>query len=111
FCDTTILTEPIQLRHDSRQSFGGSFMIALSGIAIQSKIYESSASLVYRGTSTLETSFELLTGHLRFPATDILELVHCHIAQPPVRPHKLNGVIPLPVSDLILKLMAKNAAD
>jgi serine/threonine protein kinase len=29
------------------------------------------------------TFYELLTGHLPFPTTDILELVHCHIAKQP----------------------------
>jgi serine/threonine protein kinase len=30
------------------------------------------------------TFYELLTGHLPFPATNMLELVHCHIAKQPV---------------------------
>ena len=30
------------------------------------------------------TFYELLTGQLPFPTTDILELVHCHIAKPPI---------------------------
>jgi predicted ATPase len=55
------------------------------------------------------TFYELLTGHLPFPTTDILELVHCHIAKQPVPPHELNATIPKTVSDIILKLMAKNA--
>ncbi|MBD2234956.1 PAS domain S-box protein [Phormidium tenue] len=57
------------------------------------------------------TFYELLTGQLPFPTTDLLELVHCHIARPPTPPHELNATIPQPVSDLILKLMAKNAED
>jgi serine/threonine protein kinase len=57
------------------------------------------------------TFYELLTGQLPFPASDILELVHCHIAKQPVPPHELNSTIPKPVSDLVLKLMAKNAED
>ncbi|OWY64091.1 serine/threonine protein kinase [cyanobacterium TDX16] len=57
------------------------------------------------------TFYELLTGQLPFPATDILELVHCHIAKQPVPPHELNSKIPKPVSEIILKLMAKNAED
>ncbi|MEH1811255.1 MAG: AAA family ATPase, partial [Nostoc sp.] len=55
------------------------------------------------------TFYELLTGYLPFPTTDILELVHCHIAKQPVPPHEINTTIPKPVSDIILKLMAKNA--
>ncbi|MEG4325123.1 serine/threonine-protein kinase PknK, partial [Microcoleus sp. herbarium5] len=57
------------------------------------------------------TFYELLTGQLPFPTKDFLELVHCHIARPPAPPHELNSTIPQPVSDLILKLMAKNAED
>jgi PAS domain S-box-containing protein len=57
------------------------------------------------------TFYELLTGHLPFPTTDMLELVHCHIARPPVPPDELNPAIPKAISDMILKLMAKNAED
>jgi PAS domain S-box-containing protein len=57
------------------------------------------------------TFYQLLTGHLPFTTTDILELVHCHIARQPIPPHNLNATIPKPVSDIILKLMAKNAED
>ncbi|KYC40767.1 hypothetical protein WA1_24340 [Scytonema hofmannii PCC 7110] len=57
------------------------------------------------------TFYELLTGQLPFPTSDILELVHCQIAKPPVSPHELNSKIPKPVSEIILKLMAKNAED
>ncbi|WP_375506044.1 AAA family ATPase [uncultured Nostoc sp.] len=55
------------------------------------------------------TFYELLTGQLPFPTTDVLELVHCHIAKHPILPNEINTTIPKPVSDIILKLMAKNA--
>ncbi|MEA5449260.1 AAA family ATPase [Leptolyngbya sp. CCNP1308] len=57
------------------------------------------------------TFYELLTGHLPFPTTDLLELIHCHIAKQPVPPHEISATIPKPISDIILKLMAKNAED
>ncbi|MFB2897448.1 AAA family ATPase [Aerosakkonemataceae cyanobacterium BLCC-F50] len=57
------------------------------------------------------TFYELLTGQEPFPTTDILELVHCHLAKPPIPPYELNNTIPQSVSDIILKLMAKNAED
>jgi serine/threonine protein kinase len=57
------------------------------------------------------TFYQLLTGHLPFSATNRLELVHCHIAKQPVPPHEVNTAIPKPISDIILKLMAKNAED
>src|SRR5579883_3398682 len=57
------------------------------------------------------TFYELLTGQLPFPTTDVLELVHCHIAKQPPLPHELNVTIPKVVSDIVLKLMMKNAED
>ncbi|MBW4518573.1 MAG: AAA family ATPase [Scytolyngbya sp. HA4215-MV1] len=57
------------------------------------------------------TFYQLLTGQLPFATIDIWELVHCHIAKQPVPPHELNATIPQPVSEIILKLMAKNAED
>ncbi|MDZ7950748.1 AAA family ATPase [Nostoc sp. DedQUE09] len=57
------------------------------------------------------TFYELLTGQLPFPTQDILELVHCHIAKPPIPVHELNATIPKAISGIILKLMAKNAED
>ncbi|MEP0873070.1 AAA family ATPase [Trichocoleus desertorum AS-A10] len=57
------------------------------------------------------TFYQLLTGQLPFPTTDVLELVHCHIAKQPTPLYELNGTIPEAVSDIILKLMAKNAED
>ena len=57
------------------------------------------------------TFYELLTGQLPFPTTDIFELVHCHLAKSPIPPYELNAKIPKPVSDIILKLMAKNVED
>ena len=57
------------------------------------------------------TFYKLLTGQLPFPTTDVLELVHCHLAKSPVPPYELNPQVPQPVSDIILKLMAKNAED
>jgi serine/threonine protein kinase len=32
------------------------------------------------------TFYELLTGQVPFPTTDVLELVHCHLAKPPIEP-------------------------
>ncbi|MBD2465550.1 AAA family ATPase [Oscillatoria sp. FACHB-1407] len=82
------------------------------------------------------TFYQLLTGQLPFPTSDLLELVHCHIARPPTPPHEVRGMgcgvwgvgtddalhptpytphpihtIPKAVSDIVMKLMAKNAED
>lgn len=57
------------------------------------------------------TFYELLMGHLPFQGTDALDLVHCHIAKQPTPPCELNPTIPQVVSDIVIKLMAKNAED
>ncbi|WDD36659.1 AAA family ATPase (plasmid) [Nostoc sp. UHCC 0926] len=83
------------------------------------------------------TFYQLLTGYLPFATTDILELVHCHIAKQPIPPCEIRGVgfcrehqpngcgvwgvvddsspinsaIPKDVSDIVMKLMAKNVED
>ncbi|OJJ25287.1 serine/threonine protein kinase [Roseofilum reptotaenium AO1-A] len=59
------------------------------------------------------TLYELLAGRLPFNSDDPMELVHAHIAQQPISPCDwLNGNgenHPQSLSDIILKLMAKNA--
>jgi len=40
-----------------------------------------------------------------------IELVHAHMALTPEPPHKINNTIPSVVSDIVLKLMAKDAED
>ncbi|MBE9226544.1 AAA family ATPase [Phormidium sp. LEGE 05292] len=57
------------------------------------------------------TFYEILTGQLPFVTEDPMELVHCHIAKQPVAPHQLNPEIPLAISSIIMKLLAKNAED
>lgn len=55
--------------------------------------------------------YELVVGFLPFRSTDPLELIHQHIAQPPVPPTEMNASIPLAVSTVIMKLLQKNAED
>jgi PAS domain S-box-containing protein len=57
------------------------------------------------------TFYELLTGRLPFLTTDVLELVHCHIAKQQIPVHEVNLEIPPIVSAIIMKLMAKNAEE
>ncbi len=63
------------------------------------------------------TFYELLTGQLPFASDDVLELVHSHIAREPAPIYTLmpEGKADLHLakglSDIIMKLMAKNAED
>ncbi|MBF0237519.1 MAG: AAA family ATPase [SAR324 cluster bacterium] len=57
------------------------------------------------------TFHEMLSGELPFPQTDPLEVIHCHIAkQPPALADKFQH-IPLPVSQIIQKLLSKLVED
>ncbi|HEY9875321.1 MAG TPA: AAA family ATPase [Candidatus Obscuribacterales bacterium] len=55
------------------------------------------------------TFYELLTGKLPFETEDALELIHCHIARQPLTLHEIDPEIPLILSQIVSKLMAKNA--
>jgi predicted ATPase/signal transduction histidine kinase/CheY-like chemotaxis protein len=78
------------------------------------------------------TFYELLTNQLPFESVDALELVHCHIAKQPIPPYLLGGgareqgssfgagelfrsrgarEIYQVLSDIVMKLMAKNAEE
>ncbi|MDH3809891.1 MAG: AAA family ATPase, partial [Desulfuromonadales bacterium] len=55
--------------------------------------------------------YELFTGQLPFESSDVLELIHDHIARQPRPPHEIEPAIPGQVSDIVLRLLAKNAED
>jgi predicted ATPase len=57
------------------------------------------------------TFYELSTGRLPFETQEAMELVHCHLAKSPIPPHQVNAVVPLVISHLILRLMAKAAEE
>ena len=57
------------------------------------------------------TFYELLTGELPFTSNDPLELVHSHLAKQPMSVRQLKANTPLMVSQLVSKLMSKNAED
>ncbi|MEG4518427.1 MULTISPECIES: AAA family ATPase [unclassified Microcoleus] len=57
------------------------------------------------------TFYELLTGELPFQSNDPMELVHCHIAKAAPLVHEINPPIPSVLSEIVSKLMAKNAED
>lgn len=55
------------------------------------------------------TFYELLAGELPFPSDDPMELVHCHIAKMPPPLEAARGEAIPAVSEIVMKLMAKNA--
>ncbi|NER50447.1 MAG: serine/threonine-protein kinase PknK, partial [Symploca sp. SIO1A3] len=61
------------------------------------------------------TLYKLLTGIVPFQSNDPVELLHCHIAKEPLAPSELldthGNPYPEAISEIILKLMAKNAEE
>jgi len=57
------------------------------------------------------TLYEMLTSHLPFYSPDSLELIHLHIAKRPTPPGELTPDIPQALSEIVMKLLAKNAQE
>ncbi|MBI5367376.1 MAG: AAA family ATPase [Planctomycetes bacterium] len=57
------------------------------------------------------TLYEMLTGRAPFASDDAMELVHCHIARTPPAPSEQNLRVPIAVSRIVMKLLAKRAED
>ena len=57
------------------------------------------------------TLYRMLTGRLPFAAADPLEWTHCHIARIPPPPCDIAPDVPQPVSDIVMKLLAKLPED
>ncbi|MBD0386902.1 MAG: serine/threonine-protein kinase PknK, partial [Nostoc sp. C3-bin3] len=55
------------------------------------------------------TFYQLLTHLLPFESSDALELIHYHLALEPIPPHFIDPKIPVVVSEIVLKLLAKTA--
>jgi serine/threonine protein kinase len=57
------------------------------------------------------TLYEMLTGSLPFTASDPMEWVHCHIARKPAPPCERLKNVPLPISAITMKMLAKTAEE
>jgi predicted ATPase/transcriptional regulator with GAF, ATPase, and Fis domain len=57
------------------------------------------------------TCYEMLTGRVPYQSADPLEVIHGHVAQPPVPPVELRAGVPQGLSDLVLRLLSKPAED
>jgi PAS domain S-box-containing protein len=57
------------------------------------------------------TLYQILTGALPFSAENPLEWIHCHIARKPASPGERVKGIPVPVSAIVMKLLAKTPED
>ena len=55
------------------------------------------------------TFYEMLTQQLPFENQDVVELVHSHIARQPRPPHELNAQVPPILSQIVMRLLEKNA--
>jgi AAA ATPase-like protein/GAF domain-containing protein/protein kinase-like protein len=55
--------------------------------------------------------YQMLTGQLPFTAADPMEWVHCHIARQPVPPHERVAGVPIALSAIVMKLLAKTAEE
>jgi predicted ATPase/signal transduction histidine kinase len=57
------------------------------------------------------TLYRMLTGRLPFESADALEMMHFHIARLPTPPHIVAPGVPLALSRLVLRLLAKSAEE
>jgi PAS domain S-box-containing protein len=57
------------------------------------------------------TLYEMLTGTLPFAASDPMEWIHCHIARKPLPPVERLKDVPIPISSVVSKLLAKTAEE
>ena len=55
--------------------------------------------------------YQMLTGRLPFSAADPMEWVHCHVARKPVAPAERLESVPIAISEIVMKLLAKTAEE
>ena len=57
------------------------------------------------------TFYQMLTGRLPFESADPLEMIHAHIARTPPSPRELRPGVAVPLSDMVMRLLAKAAEE
>jgi histidine kinase len=55
--------------------------------------------------------YEFFTGRLPFDTSDPAELMYAHLARMPIPPREIDKRLPRGLSDIVIKLLAKNAED
>ncbi len=55
--------------------------------------------------------YEMLCGFRPFDSDNKMELIHCHIAKQPIPLHETTHEIPRAISNIVMKLLSKNAED
>ncbi|MFT3857486.1 MAG: serine/threonine-protein kinase [Aquabacterium sp.] len=55
------------------------------------------------------TLYEMAAGRKPFESEDLLEMIHDHLAREPVAPMVLDAAIPAPLSEMIMRLLEKEA--
>ena len=55
--------------------------------------------------------YQMITGRLPFGAADLMEWAHCHIATRPTPPVECVPTIPVAVSEIVMKLLAKTVEE
>ncbi|MDQ7969877.1 MAG: AAA family ATPase [Oxalicibacterium faecigallinarum] len=102
----------LRVRHDGKIEFRNDAMVPLA-YSSPEQTGRMNRHVDYRSDyySLGIVMYELLTGHLPFESDSVMELVHAHIAKKPQPVNRLNPVIPEVLSNIVLKLLAKNAED
>ena len=54
------------------------------------------------------TFYQLLCGKLPFTANNARELMQCQVTQQPIALHEIKSSIPVPLSDIVMKLLQKD---
>jgi predicted ATPase/signal transduction histidine kinase len=52
--------------------------------------------------------YEMLTNKPPFEVNTLSELIYCHTAKMPISPHRINKNIPVPLSNIVMRLLLKN---